>query len=230
MKQYVVDFLNLLFPAICISCGNRLVSQEKHICVKCWLDLPVTNFHNDPENKVAQLFWGRVRLEHATSYFGYKKGSNYQQLIHYIKYKGLKELGLETGKRLGFVLAESATFASVDAVIPVPLHPKKEKKRGYNQCDWIARGVGEAMKKEVSTQNLYRAKHTSTQTRKNRFERFKNVDGIFALHHPEQVAHKHILLIDDVVTTGSTLEACAAELLKQTNTKVSIATLAFADY
>lgn len=224
------DLLELFFPSLCISCGNRLISQEKFLCLNCWFDLPVTNFHLDANNKVAQLFWGRVQVENATSFFSYKKGSKYQKLIHFIKYKGLKELGYETGRRFGFVLADSVNFSTVDLIVPVPLHPKKQKKRGYNQSEWIARGMAESMKKQISTDNLFRKEHTSTQTRKNRFERWQNVEDIFDVNNPGQFSGLHILLIDDVITTGSTLEGCAFQLIKIKNIKVSIATLAFADF
>ncbi len=230
LQQGISDVLELLFPTLCITCGERLITQEKYVCFNCWGDLPQTHFHKDPENKVAQLFWGRVNIENATSFFSYRKGSNYQQLIHFIKYRGMKELGYETGLKFGHVLNESETFSSIDLIVPVPLHPKKEKKRGYNQCQWIASGLAEAMKKPVSTDNLYRKIFTSTQTRKNRYERWQNVEGIFGLRQPEAFAGKHILLVDDVVTTGSTLEACAFQLLQSDNTRVSIATLAYADF
>jgi ComF family protein len=230
LTQNLNDFLGLFFPGLCVACGERLVSQEQYVCFNCWHDLPVTNFHSNPENKVAQLFWGRVVIENATSFFSYRKGSNYQQLIHGIKYKGMKELGYETGRKFGFLLAEAENFNSVDVVVPVPLHPQKQKKRGYNQSEWIARGIAEPMGKNVSSENLVRKMFTATQTRKTRFERWQNVEGIFDVDQPEDFSGKHILLVDDVVTTGSTLEACAFQLLKIENTKVSIATLAFADY
>lgn len=223
------ELLELFFPELCISCGDRLVTQEKFLCIHCWADLPVTNFHQQPENKVAQLFWGRVKIEHATAYFSYKKGSNYQHLIHFIKYKGLKELGVETGRRFGNVLFGSENFNVADVVVPVPLHPKKEKKRGYNQSEWIAKGIAEAMQKPLSVNNLIRNSDTATQTKKNRFERWQNVENIFCVMYPEKLTGKHVLLIDDVVTTGSTLEACVFQLLKIENVKVSIATLGFAD-
>lgn len=229
LRQGVSDVLGLLYPSLCVTCGERLITGEQHVCFNCWNDLPLTNFHLEPENKVAQLFWGRVKLENATSFFSYKKGSRYQHLIHYIKYKGLKELGRETGQRFGYVLKESDVFMAVDLVVPVPLHPKKEKIRGYNQCFYIAGGMAEAMGKELSSDNLHRKIFTSTQTRKNRFERWQNVEGIFGLQRPEEFAGKHILLVDDVVTTGSTLEACAFQLLQLTGTQVSIATVAYAD-
>ncbi|MEN8116424.1 MAG: phosphoribosyltransferase family protein [Bacteroidota bacterium] len=230
LTRGISDILELFFPSLCIACGERLISQEKFVCFSCWFDLPVTNFHENPENKVAQLFWGRVKIENATSFFSYKKGSKYQQLIHFIKYKGQKKLGLEAGRKFGYVLRETESFSCIDTVVPVPLHPKKEKIRGFNQSSWIAQGVAEAMGKTLSDNNLYRKIHTSTQTRKNRYERWQNVEGIFGLKNPEEYSGKHILLVDDVVTTGSTLEACAFQLLKLPKTKVSIATLAFADY
>jgi ComF family protein len=230
LARNISDLTDLFFPKLCITCGNRLISQEHYLCMNCWYDLPVTNFHKNADNKVAQLFWGRVEIENATSFFGYKKGSRYRELIHFIKYKGLKELGFETGRRFGLVLAKTVEFNKIDVVVPVPLHKRKLKKRGFNQSDWIASGIAEALKKPVSTENLFRHIYTQTQTKKNRFERFVNVEGIFAIKEPYKFEGKHILLIDDVVTTGSTLEACAVELLKLRDTKVSIATLAFADY
>lgn len=224
------NLLELFFPTLCVTCGNRLVTQEKFVCIDCWLDLPVTNFHFHEENKVAQLFWGRVNIENATAFFAYNKGSRYQHLIHFIKYKGLKELGFITGQRFGAALSQSQGFSSIDVIVPVPLHPKKQKIRGYNQSDWIAKGISDTLKKPVSPDNLRRNLHTSTQTRKNRYERWENVDNIFEIIRPDEFAGKHILLIDDVVTTGSTLESCAFQLLRIENVKVSIATLAFADF
>jgi ComF family protein len=224
-----INVLEFFFPTLCVTCRNRLVTQEKFLCIDCWHDLPATNFHLQPENKVEQLFWGRVKIENATAFFTYNKGSNYQHLIHFIKYKGLKELGFETGRRFGLALSASPKFNSVDIILPVPLHPKKQKIRGYNQSEWIAKGISESMGKTVSVNNLQRNLHTSTQTRKNRYERWENVESIFEVKLPVEFAGKHILLVDDVVTTGSTLESCAFQLLQIENVKVSIATLAFAD-
>ena len=223
------DFFELFFPRTCVACGNRLISQENFVCIDCWLDLPVTLFHDEDENKVIQLFWGRANITHATAYFSYKKGSRYQRLIYAIKYRGMKKLGFEIGKKFGFELKEANSFGSVDLIVPVPLHPRKQKIRGYNQSEWIANGIANAMELPVITNNLIRKVHTPTQTNKNRFERWQNVEEIFDVKNPEFFTGKHVLLIDDVVTTGSTLEACAFHLLKINNTKVSIATLAFAD-
>jgi len=142
----------------------------------------------------------------------------------------MKELGFVTGRRFGNALLESPEFSAVDVVVPVPLHPKKQKLRGYNQSEWIARGIAESLRKPVSVDNLRRNLHTSTQTRKNRYERWENVENIFEVLIPEVFTGKHILLVDDVVTTGSTLESCAFQLLQVEKVKVSIATLAYADY
>lgn len=228
MLSWIESFAELFFPHLCITCTRKLFSNENFICLHCLHDLPKTEFHNFPENKVAQLFWGRTNVELATSWLYFKKGSHYQKLIHYLKYKGIKELGAEMGYLFGGDLKKSV-FAEVEIIMPVPLHKKKEKQRGYNQSEWIAKGMSEAMQKEISTGNLIRARFTQTQTRKTRFERWQNVEGIFEALYPEKIDGKHILLVDDVVTTGSTLEAAVYTLLNSGAGKVSIATLAMAD-
>jgi ComF family protein len=225
----LLDYLiELLYPRLCIVCGDKLIEQENWICLHCLHHIPRTNFHLAPENRVAQLFYGRVKIENATSFFYFSKGSKYQTLLHSLKYKGMKEVGEEIGKQFGIDLMKSPDFASVDVVCPVPLHPSKEKKRGYNQSWWIASGIAKQMNKDLSTGNLKRSTATETQTRKSRFARWQNVEGIFEVSDPEAFSGKHILLVDDVVTTGATLEACATAILSTTNAKVSIATLATA--
>lgn len=227
---YLDDLLELIYPSICITCGKRLVMQENFICMNCWLDLPAGHFETETANKVSQLFWGRIQVEKAVSWFQYRKGSRYQKLIYFIKYKGLKELGYEAGKRYGRILSETELFDNIDAIIPVPLHERKLKKRGYNQSEWIAMGMADALQKPLITDNLIRHIHTPTQTRKGRFERWQNVEGIFGVNSLPVLENKHLLLVDDVVTTGSTLEACAMVLLQAAGVKLSIATLAYADY
>jgi len=216
----------LIFPGLCVTCGDILIGQEQWICLQCLHHIPRTNFHLSLENPVAQLFYGRVKIEFATSFFYFSKGSKYQTLVHNLKYKGMKELGAEMGKHFAIDLLQSNDFSSVDLICPVPLHPKREKKRGYNQSSWIALGMASQMKKPVSIGNLIRVTATETQTLKSRFERWQNVEGIFALTNPEAYSGKHILLVDDVVTTGSTIEACTQAILSATDARVSIATLA----
>ena len=226
MNLPIFNYLTeLFFPRLCVVCGDKLIEQEQWICLHCLHHIPRTNFHLEPDNRVAQIFYGRVKLEFATSFFYFSKGSKYQSLLHALKYKGMKELGAEIGKHFGIDLMQSPDFLSVDVICPVPLHPQKEKKRGYNQSWWIASGIALQMQKELSDDNLKRVTATETQTRKSRFERWQNVEGIFELSNPAAFAGKHILLIDDVVTTGATLEACAQTILSQTDARVSIATL-----
>lgn len=229
MKSTLLFYLTeLLFPRLCVTCGDKLIEQENWICLHCLHHIPRTNYHLEPGNPVAQLFYGRVQIEHATAFFRFSKGSDYQKLLHSLKYKGMKEIGAEIGKHFAIDLIQSPGFSSVDVICPVPLHPDKEKKRGYNQSWWIASGIAQQMNREFSDDNLKRVTATETQTRKNRFERWQNVEGIFDLSNPEAFSGKHILLIDDVVTTGSTLEACAQAIISQSGAKVSIATLATA--
>ena len=229
MKPNLLFYLTeLMFPRLCVVCGDKLIEQEQCICLHCLHHIPRTNYHLAPDNPVAQLFYGRVPIELATSFFRFSKGSDYQKLLHGLKYKGMMEIGAEIGKHFAIDLMQSPEFSAVDVICPVPLHPMKEKKRGYNQSWWIASGMARQMQKELSDADLKRITATETQTRKNRFERWQNVEGIFELSNPEAFAGKHILLIDDVVTTGSTLEACAQAILSKTDAKVSIATLATA--
>lgn len=227
IKPLFEDFINLFYPLICPVCGTQLVHGEKLICTPCLLHMPRSNYHRYEDNPVAQAFWGRVKVENATAYYLFEKGSNYQKLIHQLKYKGRKNIGLELGKMFGEILRETE-FQQIDLLVPVPLHFKKLKKRGFNQSELITQGISEAMEKEVNTKTLIRKIANPTQTRKTRVERWENVEGIFKLSHPQQFTDKHILLVDDVLTTGATLEACAEAVLEAPGAKVSIAVLAYA--
>jgi len=219
--------LELFFPRLCIACSNPLFMHESHLCDLCLFHLPRTNFEKDLNNPVAQLFWGRVNIELATSFFFYSKGSKYQHILHELKYKGKKEIGFEIGKIFGKEIMNSE-FSDVDLIVPIPLHPSRERKRGYNQAEWIAMGLAEAMGKPLENKSILRITSSSTQTKKGRYDRWTNVEGIFRTRLPEKLVNKHILLVDDVVTTGATLEACATAILSIPETKVSIATLAVA--
>ncbi len=225
--QLADDFMQFFFPDLCLACGQILNRQEKVLCTACFYHLPRTDFHKDPENPVSQLFWGRVKIEYAGSFFYFNKGSAYQPLIHKLKYHGRKDIGIEMGKAFGAELRKSV-FAQADLIIPVPLHPEKLKIRGYNQSEMIAIGLSRSLKLPVSTSYLMRSESTETQTRKSRFDRFRNVEGKFVVNEKELGGEKHIILADDVVTTGSTLEACAVALLAAKGTRVSILTLAVA--
>lgn len=220
------DFLSLFYPVICLSCGKTLYKGEEIICTYCHYHLPKTNFHLDKDNPVARHFWGKVTIHSAASYYFFNKGEKVQHLIHQLKYKERKEIGVFIGKQYGHDLKEAPLFNEVDVIIPVPLHAKKKRKRGYNQSELFATGLAESMKKKLDVKILYRAKASKTQTKKSRFERWENVNEIFALKNKEKLSGKHILLVDDVITTGSTLEACTQVLLQLPDVKVSIATMA----
>jgi len=231
LLEFLQDFVALIYPNICAGCGEALLKNEEVICTKCLYELPKTRFHSDRENAVAQLFWGRTNVHHATAYYHFQKGSKFQELIHNLKYRGQKEIGYVLGKSLGYELKDTRLFADVNVVIPIPLHPKRERKRGYNQSEWISNGIAEAMGIAVDTQSVIRTVETQTQTKKTREERQKNVESIFQIRTPNLLIGKHILLVDDVITTGATLESCASLILSEIeNVKVSIAALAVASH
>ena len=222
------DFLSLIYPHLCCACSRPLYKYERLICTYCTYHLPKTNFHFEKDNPVIRQFWGKTNAFSATAYYYFSKGGNVQQLLHSLKYNGKKEVGLEIGNMFGRELKESPLFNTVNCVIPVPLHPSKKKKRGYNQSDFIADGIAESMNIPSEKEILIRAQATSSQTRKTAFERWLNVESIFKIKNENKISGKHILLVDDVITTGSTFESCTAMLLSVPGTKVSIAAVAVA--
>lgn len=228
LLNIITDFIGLFFPNVCYSCNATLLKSEEIICTKCLAELPRTNFHKEKDNPVSQLFWGKIEIHAATTFYYFKKGSKFQDLIHHLKYHGKKEIGYILGKHLGFEMKSSELFADIDFVVPVPLHPKKEKKRGYNQSEWIASGIAEALGVKTETKTVFRNIETETQTKKNRLERWKNVESIFELRDIKIFENKHILLVDDVITTGATIEACANSIKQKCNVRISIAALAVA--
>jgi len=225
--RFLQNFVDLFYPRTCPACGVSLMHGEKLMCTDCLIHLPKSNYHRFEENPVAKVFWGRTKIEMASALYVFEKGSKYQKLIHKMKYKGQKDIGIELGKMFGEDLCNTA-FKSIDTIIPVPLHPRKLRKRGFNQAELIARGLGESLEKPVDPNNLYRKVANPTQTKKNRIERWENVSGIFDIKNPDKVENKHILLVDDVLTTGSTLEACAHPFTTIPEVKVSIVVLAYA--
>jgi ComF family protein len=216
----------MIFPKVCCACGKSLFRNEDCICTYCHYHLPKTNFHLASDNPIAKLFWGRANIHSASSLYLFNKGSKVQHLIHQLKYRGKKEIGISLGKYYGRELKNAPLFSSANIVIPVPLHKKKLKKRGYNQSDTFAQGLSESLEIENGTSAVVRTHASQTQTKKSRFDRWKNVEEIFRVTDPARLEGKHILLVDDVVTTGSTLEACANRILEIPNTKVSVATIA----
>ena len=221
------DFLSLIFPRTCYCCDSVLVKQEVVLCSKCNLGIPRTFFHLVEGNPVEQVFWGRINIQKASSYFLYQKGSNYQKLIHHLKYKNAPQIGFELGKKYASELAQNDYLADIDIAMPVPLHKRKQKRRGYNQSLEIAKGItfnnGLALRDDI----LYRTHFSETQTRKGRFERWENMKELFETKNAGSIENKHILLVDDIVTTGATIEACVNALQKIEGVKVSVISLAF---
>jgi ComF family protein len=227
--SYLADFISLLFPELCQACRESLVIGEELICTDCLYNLPCTNFHLKPDNVVAQQFWGKINLEAAYSLCYFTKGGKMQHLLHQFKYKGVQKIGNLLGNIAGDQLASNPVFDTADLIIPVPLHKSRLMKRGYNQSTCFAEGLSDKIKAPVVENNLVRIMATETQTHRSRFSRFENMKEVFVLKNPEALINKHVLLVDDVVTTGSTLEACGAVLLKVEGLKLSIATIAYAE-
>jgi ComF family protein len=229
-KELSDDLFNLFFPNLCLGCGQPLIRGEEVICSICYFHLPKTYFHNDAENQLNRVFWGRVSLEGVAAFLYFQKGSTVQQLLHQLKYKDRPEIGTRIGKWYGGELCQAGPFKDAGLIIPVPLHPHKLRKRGYNQSQSFAEGLAAVMKAEIETRCLYRRVDSGTQTRKARYNRWTNVENIFAVKHPERIRGRHILLVDDVITTGATLESCAQALLDIPGVKVSVATIAYASF
>jgi ComF family protein len=202
--------------------------NERLICTECYVVIPRTNYHTIQDNPVAQLFWGRCLIEKAAAFSYYNKNSRIRKLIHNMKYKGNKEIGYELGRIYGLSLKSSGFMDDIDIVMPVPLHPSKKRVRGFNQSEVISMGIADAAGLSVDIKSLVRKVVSATQTKRSRYERWTNVDGIFQVAESQVVSGKHILLVDDVITTGSTLESCAIELLKEEGVRVSVVALAFA--
>lgn len=222
------DFISLVFPVSCTACKRVLVGQEEHLCTFCRYNLPYTNFHLRENNPVEKSFWGRVPMRACASFLYFTKEGRVQEMLHQLKYHGNQQIGIELGKMYGIELKRSPIFNSVDLIIPVPLHPIKLSKRGYNQSEIFAHGLSQSMNIPINTNSLIKSDNNGSQTKLGRYLRWKNVESAFAITNEEQLKNKHILLVDDVVTTGSTIESCANKILSIQGTSVSLATIAIA--
>lgn len=222
------DLLMFFFPVNCLVCGKSLESPGEVLCLGCEYRMPVTGFKDDPDNPVSMLFWGRVPVECGTSLFRFEKGSAYQILLHELKYRGNRKSGFYLGRLLGHELKQTV-FSTCEMIIPVPLHKKRYRKRGYNQSELIGHGLSEVLGIPMATNVLVRSRQHDSQTSKGRLDRFENVSGNFSLSsNPPDISGMKILLVDDVVTTGATLEACCRELLKNFCCRIYIATVSCA--
>lgn len=228
LKQYISDSFQLFFPHTCIGCGSDLLGKNNLLCLNCIADLPHTNFELYEGNLIEKIFWGRLKVNAAHSEFYFSKGQLIQHLIHELKYNNNKEIGVYLGEHMGKKLLQSNRFSNIDYLIPLPLYADKEFSRGYNQAEIICNGVSASMQIPIMKKNVIRQRNTETQTRKHRAQRWENVTGSFKVNKPGSLIGKNLLLIDDVITTGATLEACAQVLMDIPGVSVSIATLAFA--
>ncbi len=227
--SYFKDLIALFFPELCAACGRSLYRYEKIICTTCIYHLPLTNFHNDPDNKMARQLWGRFPFVQTIAFLYFRKGNRIQNLMHQLKYKKRPETGIRLGELYAYELKRSITFKPADLIIPVPLHPAKFKKRGYNQSEYIANGLSSILAIPVSTTNLVRLENTETQTKKSRYARYENLINAFHIRDESEFINKHVMLIDDVMTTGATLEACSILLQKIEGVEISICTIAYAE-
>lgn len=227
-KNLLSDFMNLIYPKTCITCGEQLLKKEKHLCLHCQSDLPRTNYHLMPDNPLEVRCWGKFLFQRGTAFFHYAKGSPYQKILQELKYNDQPEIGKYFGELAARDLLSSPDFKNFDLIIPVPLHPDKQIARGYNQSEQIAMGLSAILQIEVDTVHLIRQKENETQTKRNIYERYKNTMGLFSTCKGEELEDLHILLVDDVLTTGSTMESCASELNKIKGLKLSLFALAFA--
>ena len=220
--------VNLLFPKVCYACLNLLYDNEDTICVNCRHDLPVTNFHFDDDDAVKKVLYGRAEIENGTALFRFEKKGLVQQLVHGLKYRGFETIGYALGNWLGSELKTLDSYKTVDVVIPVPLHKKKLKKRGFNQVTKFAQQIAKALDADFLDDVLIKVTNSHSQTIKNRLARWNNTDELFAIKNPEPLENKHILLVDDIITTGATLEACISVLNHSKNIKISVAAIAIA--
>lgn len=226
IKLLLKDLIHLIYPNNCLVCGETLIEGENIICTSCLYKIPKTNNHLIPENEIEKRFWGKVQLENAAAYYRFHKESPIQKLLHELKYNKRQDVGELLGKQISLGLQKNNFFEGIDIIIPVPLHKKRYQERGFNQSACFAKGLSDVIEKAVNTTTLYRAIENPTQTKKNVYERWENTHGIFKLTEKDSLKNKHILLVDDVMTTGATLEACANTLSSIEGAKITVLTIA----
>jgi ComF family protein len=222
------DFMSLIYPRHCEACGTNLLKHEEFICNLCLINLPKSNYHSNTDNELSYVFAGRIPLQHALCFYLFEKSGRVQKLLHAIKYQNQKELAEYLGKLYAKDLKQNKILKDVEVVLPIPLHSKKLKLRGYNQSEWFAKGIASELDLKIDTTSLKKSNATNTQTNKKKFERWENVEGVFELENKAALVNKHVLIIDDVITTGATIEAAWQVLKDVEGIKISVLSLAFA--
>lgn len=219
---------SIIYPPLCLACKNKISSKEQGVCLECDHRLPRTNFQSTKENKFTERFWGRIPVHTAAAMYFFNGNESVRKMIYGLKYQAKTDIGERIGRIFGKRLRKNSNFDSIDMILPVPLHWARQRERGYNQSDFFAKGLSDSLGKNWHKDYLKRNKNTSSQTQKSIAERIENVSNIFEVEKPKLLEGKHILLVDDVITTGATLEACAEAILKIPGTTVSMATIAIA--
>ncbi|TAD84718.1 MAG: ComF family protein [Bacteroidetes bacterium] len=228
VRQHLEALANFLMPNTCPACGDGLGTSKIPLCWRCLQQLPLTQFEGMQDNPVNRMFFGRLPLEYASAMLFFNAGALAQQLVHQIKYKGNQELGIYMGQLMGQAMQNTAWGNSIDVVVPLPLNAKKLKKRGYNQSMLLCQGIAQILQKPIENVAVVRKVYTQTQTRKTRMQRWSNVAEVFDLKTADILVNKHVLLVDDVVTTGATLDACGQKLVQIPGLRLSVNCLAFA--
>lgn len=223
------SLINLFFPKVCSGCRSVLMTNETVLCTSCRHEMPLTQYYLDTKNEAVKKFYGKVEIEHASAFLYFNKKGIVQELIHNLKYKGHEEIGTVLGNWYAEDLKELKLNNPFEVLIPVPLHPKKFKERGYNQVTAFGKALSESLNLTFDDTVLFRKKYSKTQSKKNLLGRSENIESIFDVHFSEQNHNKHFLIVDDVLTTGSTLEACSKALLKIPGAKISIVCMAMAN-
>jgi len=227
VKEVGEAFSQLFFPHYCLGCGTDLLPSENPICLDCLQQLPLTEFEKFSGNPVEKIFWGRARISAASAHYYFIKNSRLQHIIHQFKYKGRREAGIYFGAKIGYALAQSGRFQNIRAIVPLPLFRRRERNRGYNQAEMLCRGISSILDAPVLKHIVQRQSSTQTQTTKGRVGRWQNMQGRFQITDRKALEGKHILLVDDIITTGATLDACANALLDVDEIAISIAALAY---
>lgn len=230
MRAFLDSLTQTLFPCTCACCGDVLMPGEKQICINCMAELTATLYSGHAHNRTERLLGARIHFLHATSIFTFRHGNTVQRLIHAMKFHGNSELCIQMGRQMGLELLASGRFDDIDLLVPVPLHWWRRIQRGYNQSELLCRGIAQVMHREVNTRALRRHRYTRQQSLQASADREKNVAGAFSLRHPNDLAGRHILLVDDVLTTGATLCSCCQALEEIPNLTISIATLSVAGH
>lgn len=225
--EIFTDFIALFYPRYCFACDQGLAKGEETVCSSCMLELPRTNYHANPDNALMKRLYGRVPLQFAAAFFLFRKHGKVQKLLHRLKYNNHPEIGETLGQVYGHDLREYNLDQKIDMIIPVPLHKSKKRKRGYNQSAAFGKGLSTSLNKPCPEDVLVKITKTETQTKKTKLARWQNVKEVFHVAKPEQLHQQNVLLVDDVITTGATIEACAKMLLDAGCKSVSIASIAY---